>query len=110
MTLSQRAVEAAARAIAEARSRITGGTANPIPSDFIHAEAAIEAALAVDGLCLVPKEPTEAMIEAGDDLIPISRCTETYRMSGAAYPEDIYRAMIGAASDGEDSPPAGTEG
>jgi hypothetical protein len=105
MTLSQRAVEAAARAIAEARSRITGGTANQIPSDFIHAEAAIEAALAVDGLCLVPKEPTEGMMAAGgkkaEDIFFRGEGSKTTTLDAM---KDVWTAMISAPSDAEDSP------
>ena len=39
------------------------------------------------------KEPTEAMIEAGDDLLPFSRGTETHAMAGGFTPEAFHRAM-----------------
>jgi hypothetical protein len=49
---------------------------------------------------LVPREPTQEMIEAGDDLVPVARGTETYTMARGrkGYPEDIYRAMLTAAT------------
>lgn len=59
------------------------------------ADAAI-AALEASGSCIAPLEPTEAMIEAGDDICPIARGTETHRMTGGRVPEDYYRAMIAA--------------
>ena len=45
------------------------------------------------------REPLLHMIEAGDDLIPVARCTETYQIARGSkgHPEDIYRAMIDAA-------------
>ena len=63
-------------------------------------------AAALAGHVVVPREPTEAMIAAGDDLVPVARGTESYVMSRGrnGYPEDIYRAMISAA------PPAQREG
>ena len=98
MTLSPRAIEAAARAIYEARngkgckpwSLQPKSHKEPYISD---ARAALTAALAVDGLCLVPKEPSVAMLAAGerawiDD--PLKRSST------------LYRAMIAAASDGEE--------
>lgn len=67
MTISPRAIEAAARAIFAAR-----GWPLAIHPAFEHeqeewmacAQAAITAALAVGGLCLVPREPTAQMIAA----------------------------------------------
>ena len=58
------------------------------------------AALAAEGLVIVPREPTEAMIEAGDELMPHARGTETHAISGGRVPEDYYRAMIAAGGDG----------
>ena len=49
------------------------------------------------GYAIVPREPTEAMIEAGDDICPIARGTETHRMAGGVVPQDYWRAMIEAA-------------
>lgn len=59
---------------------------------FLHPPAACP-----EGWMLVPKEPTPEMVQAGDDLCPIARGTETHRMSGSRAPEDYYRAMLGAA-------------
>lgn len=56
MTLSPRAIEAAANEIRKVRLLLVGGSGASIPSDHLYAEAAITAyldALAVDGLCLV---------------------------------------------------------
>ncbi len=44
-------------------------------------------------------EPDEAMIEAGEELIPWSRGTETRFM--APGPEDIFTAMINSIQEGE---------
>jgi hypothetical protein len=46
---------------------------------------------------VVPKEPTAEMIEAGDDLIPVARGTESRRFM--ANPENIYKAMLCAAQE-----------
>ena len=43
----------------------------------------------------IPAEPTPAMIEAGEALIPWTRGTESRR--GVPDPETIYRAMVAAA-------------
>lgn len=47
----------------------------------------------------VPEEPTEEMIEAGDDLIPVTRGTESYLIGRGrnGAPENIFRAMLSAA-------------
>lgn len=114
MTLSQSAIKAALR------KYITG--------DHDTAEqamrSALTAALAVDGLCLVPKEPTAKMIaaafptegerpppddmkigaeaililEGGDDFGSI---TGPAVIEAASMCKD-YRAMVAAASDGEE--------
>lgn len=103
MTLSPRAIEAAAEALRERdmAGRITIPWSS-IPKSqrkkwIERAETAItayHAALAVDGLCLVPKEPTMAMLYAGERAWindPLKRSST------------LYRAMIAAASTG-DSP------
>lgn len=72
MTFSPRAIEAAARAIALAdldeQTRESINLEKHMSFVRAHyeelAQAAITAALAVDGLCLVPKEPTAKMIAA----------------------------------------------
>lgn len=97
MTYTQKAVEAAARAIAETRGAIWTRPDHTVSATFDHdaAKAALSAALAVDGLCLVPKEPTMAMLAAGETAWindPLKRSST------------LYRAMIAAASDGEDHP------
>ncbi len=45
---------------------------------------------------IVPKEPTEAMIEAGDDLCPVARGTESWVIGGNVPCETIYKAMLAA--------------
>lgn len=100
MTLSQRAVEAAARAIAETRGAIWTRPDHTVSATFDHdaAKAALSAALAVDGLCLVPKEPTWAMQIAGRDAIlaeddDLDLSTDDARAA--------YKAMLAAASTGD---------
>ena len=105
MTLSQRAVEAAARAIYEDRngkgckpwSLQPKSHKEPYISD---ARAAISAALSVDGLCLVPNEPTQEMLDAALALDAVS-----HGVLVPAGPADVWAAMLAAASDGEYSPP-----
>lgn len=105
MTSTQKAVDAAAFAVAECRRVITGSTTGTLlPSDHMFAEAALTAALAVDGLCLVPKEPTRSMYEAA------------YAINGGKWtdseyeppPKDCWAAMLAAASTGDS--PRQTEG
>lgn len=101
MTLSQRAVEAAARAIFAAR-----GWPLAIHPAFEHeqedwmacAEAALAAylaALAVDGMCLVPKEPTAKMLGRG--------AIAQFEAEPNMKVEATWTAMLAAASTG-DSP------
>lgn len=59
MNFSQRAVEAAAKALRAER----GLYGNPTPSSLRQAKAALTAALAMDGVALVPRELTQAMID-----------------------------------------------
>lgn len=167
MTLSPKAVEAAARAIIKARQEwrdregpfgvyylpysVAGqhavrdfrpGAEAKIVSRFdTHEEAMAEcallteqhflaAALAVDGLCLVPKEPTAKMIAAAfptegersppDDMkigaeaiLILEGGRDCGSITGPAVIEAAsmckdYRAMLAAASDGD--PPRKTEG
>ena len=91
MTLSPRAVEAAARAYADEACEIL------YPHHIDRIRAALTAALAVDGLCLVPKEPTRSMYEAA------------YAINGGKWtdseyeppPKDCWAAMLAAASTGD---------
>lgn len=53
-------------------------------------------------LKLTPREPTAAMIEAGEELFPCARGTES--RAGQATPEAIWRAMHDAASSPEPLP------
>lgn len=97
MTPTQKAVEAAVKAMKALEDEATADPENIFGADLTSlAEAAITAyldALAVDGLCLVPKEPTVAMLAAGERAWindPLKRSST------------LYRAMIAAASDGEE--------
>ena len=102
MTLSPRAVEAAARAAYHATPRNKPYDILTLHKKNLYraeAEAALTAALAVDGLCLAPKEPTMAMLYAGERAWindPLKRSST------------LYRSMIAAASDGDS--PRKTEG
>jgi hypothetical protein len=92
MTPTQKAVEAA----------LDAADYIPNPDNRKWMRAALEAALAVDGLVLVPKEPTQAMIDAAlrFDWGPGINCDEH-----DASPWNVYQAMIAAASaanDGEE--------
>lgn len=87
MNISPRAVEAA---IEEYRG---GGSC--CAEDAMR--SAIAAALAVDGLCLVPKEPTDKMREVG------ARMSTSCCAANGCIVGDVYRAMLAAASTG-DSP------
>ncbi|WP_416192973.1 hypothetical protein [Nitrobacter sp. TKz-YC01] len=120
MTLSPRAIEAA---IEEYRG---GGSC--CSEDAMR--AAIESALAVDGLCLVPKEPTAKMIAAAfptegerpppDDMkigaeaiLILEGGRDCGSITGPAVIEAAsmckdYRKMLAAASDGDS--PRKTEG
>jgi hypothetical protein len=60
LTFSPRAIEAAASAVANARSRIANGSGVTLPSDRMYAEAALSAALAVDGVALQGWQPIES--------------------------------------------------
>lgn len=65
----------------------------------------ITAALAVDGVALVPKEPTEAMIIAGCENNPTQWNEGTDLDFAADVANDVYRAMVSAASEGEERRP-----
>lgn len=65
MTFTQKAVEAAANEIRKVRLLLVNGSGAPIPSDHLYAEAALTAALAVDGLCLVDAVHDVWAIECG---------------------------------------------
>lgn len=54
-----------------------------------------------EGVVLVPKEPTEAMVDAG-----ASAACEYMERTGGNSPRVIYRAMIGAAPQPEEVPNA----
>lgn len=57
---------------------------------------ALVEALGAIGFVIVPKEPNEAMLDAGDELLPYARGTETHKIAGGKVPEDYYRAMVEA--------------
>lgn len=115
MTLSPRAVEAAARAIAETRGAIWTRPDHTVSATFDYdaAKAALTAALAVDGLCLVPKEPTSRMLCAAvpfPHLLVKEKNDPQYtkHMEAACLVErdasrQVWLTMLAAASTG-DSP------
>ena len=88
MTLSQRAVEAAVSSYDNAPDAMEADVAMNL---------AIHVALAVDGLCLVPRE-------ASKEIIAAYIAADPRRRRFAATAKRDYRAMIAAANDGEDSP------
>ena len=81
-------IERVARAIFTEANAASSGYGEWCTDDMANAaaRAAIEAM----------REPTEAMIDAGDDICPIARGTESHKMSGGVVPEDYWRAMIDA--------------
>lgn len=107
-TISQKAVEAAARACYE-HEPLERDDFVEIPWDglgqgtryrFMHkARATVTAALAVDGLVLVPQEPTEEMLDAG----ACYEFQDRHIVDDGDISRDVYRAMLSAA-------PTGTEG
>lgn len=112
MTFSQRAVEAAARAIARTFcdhwfGRDGAATKHKMTRDFVNgsdawkaeAQAALTVALAVDGVALVPKEPSEAMIIAGCENNPTQWDEGTDDGFAADVANDVYRAMVSAAQN-----------
>jgi len=109
-TFSQRAVEAAAEAIC-CKAHKLGCAATHSGSPFTACQAhtyrddalnALTAALAVDGVALVPKEPTQAMIIAGCENNPTQWDEGTDDGFAADVANDVYRAMLAAASEGEE--------
>lgn len=100
MTFSELAVEAAAEKISWL----------PV-SEYRRKEIAAEcltAALAVDGLALVPKEPSDAVLRAGYE----AWVDDKYDGSQAPLMCAVWTAMLTAASDGEVKPSdsSGSEG
>jgi hypothetical protein len=95
MTLSQSAVEAAKKVLEDEFS----GTLDL--KDV--AERMLTAALAVDGVVLVPKEPTEGMMAAGgkkaDDIFFRGEGRKTTTLDAM---KDVWSAMLTAANDGEE--------
>ena len=128
MTPPQRAIEAGLSAFKVCRpvERIACQDLGMQQDDIIRQqlEAALTAALAVDGLCLVPKEPTQAMIDAGGVALATeftdpwdALSEEEERVFGlevgsfdeagkrlTVFIEPAWTAMLAAANDGEDSP------
>ena len=95
MTLSQRAIAAAARAMEAKRAEL-----QQLPLARIYkelAEAGLSAALAVDGLCLAPVEPSLAMLDAGEETF-----VSGYSGTPVSTPHNVWKAMIAAANDGEE--------
>jgi hypothetical protein len=100
MTKELTEVEAVAKAIAA--SRVPGSTltlADVFSPELIGrtAQTAIEAHkahLSASGCVIVPREPTEAMLKAADEL-PNALADEPWNGPEAA---DVYRAMLSALS------------
>lgn len=91
MTFSQRAVEAALKAYNEALSEIDTTNQEPVSLDDIRMvglNAALLAALAVDGVALVPKTDLQRVVDIAG--------------RNEAAPEiERVRALLPAASEGE---------
>jgi hypothetical protein len=111
MTLSQRAIEAAAAQADpdlwetdEFGCFVRGKTTERNISRKVM-ERCITTALAVDGVALVPKEPTVAMLDAGEETF-----VSGYSGTPVSTPASVWTAMLAAANDGEErpTPPAGT--
>jgi hypothetical protein len=94
MTFSPRAIEAALDKWYEKEDATDKGQQTAMRS-------AISAALAVDGLALVPRVPSEAMLEAGEQTF-----TSGYSGTPISTPADVWSAMIAAASVGHAPAPA----
>lgn len=71
--------------------------------DQRQAIAAICARAAIAAL----REPSEAMIEAGDDCYSVARGTESWAIAGCKGSEQIWRAMLDASLSTEGKPYAG---
>ena len=99
-------VEVMARAIfAEAVVKFGSHEPYSVFVDEMHAQArAALTAASEAGWVLVPREATEAMIDAGWEVLPFAPGTETHRMAGGVSPVNMWAAMIAAASE------AGKEG
>ena len=100
MTLSQRAIAAAARAMEAKRAEL-----QQLPLARIYkelAEAGLSAALAVDGLCLVPKEELAVVLYAAslhDDEGPAG---EGWQSTALEYACENVEMCLAAANDGEE--------
>ena len=95
MTFSDRAIEAAGVAVKKRRQELIHAPLSYIYDEL--AKAALTAALAVDGLVLVPKEPTDAVLRAGYQ----AWVDDKYDGSQAPLMCAVWTAMLTAASDGE---------
>ena len=109
MTLSQKAVEAAVKAYAHEYGLVLGS--NGVDWDGVETglRAALTAALAVDGLCLVPKEELAVVLYAAslhDDEGPAG---EGWQSTALEYACENVEMCVAAANDGEErsSPPEG---
>lgn len=104
MTLSPRSVEAAIQAIDKLDHRKATSMADLTRQIAEAAITAYLAALAVDGLCLVPKEATREMLNAAidvdsfklGDISPLG-----FRESPQKLFQRCYAAMLAAASTGD---------
>ena len=99
--LPDKAVEAGARGIAEAAHLMLDRTKDVLPSDMVFAEACLSA-LAAEGLCVVPKEPTREMLLAGLNVPQndfLEHCDNQTEVANVTI-RPIYRAMIAAAQEG----------
>ncbi len=99
--LSPTALEAAAKAVAEARSKLVNGSGVTLPSDGFYATAAITAYLAQrekEGFVEMPKEASEEVVNAAlDKHAEITPCESPFGPDG--YFALLYRAMLAAAED-----------
>ena len=112
MTLSQRAVEAAARAAYHATPRNKPYDVLTLHKKNLYraeAQAALNAALAVDGLCLVPKEDLAVVLHAASLHYDEGPAGEGWQSSALECACENVEKCLAAANDGEErsSPPEG---
>ena len=97
--LSPTALEEAAKAVRQSRNKCITPPTEGTEYDAALATAAITAYLAQaekEGWVMVPKEPTTAMIEAGD----FDLGSEHTPANSVAATKQVYAAMLAAAQNG----------
>ncbi|MCW2317969.1 hypothetical protein M2322_003534 [Rhodoblastus acidophilus] len=72
----------------------TGEKREPLWTFYVRDARAALDALRAEGMEIVPREPTEAMMEAGEGAF-----FTTYTGTATATPDDVYRLMLAAAKE-----------